>query len=135
MSISPKKLVLPVLLLAAACGDSEQPAPVDASSTVARVAATVRYTGNAQGALVLAAFPSMPPMGPPAGFAQMATPTFPATLSIENLQAGSAYVLALLDVAPASPQMPGPEDRTVWSSQLTLAIGETSTVELTLSDP
>lgn len=135
-----KHFVLPVSLLsivglAAACGDSSEPADVDASATAARVNATVRYTGSAQGALVLAAFPSMPPMGPPAGFAQMATPTFPATLAIDNLQAGSAFVLAMLDVAPASPQSPGPEDRTVWSSQLTLALGETETVELTLSDP
>jgi hypothetical protein len=133
-----KHLLVPasLVMLAAACGDSSDPAPdVDASSTAARVTATVRYTGSAQGALVLAAFPSMPPMGPPAGFAQMATPSFPATLAIDNLQPGSAYVLALLDVAPASPQSPGPEDRTVWSSQLTLALGETATVELTLSDP
>jgi hypothetical protein len=133
-----KHLLLPasLVVLAAACGDSTDPAPdVDASASAARVTATVRYTGSAQGALVLAAFPSMPPMGPPAGFAQMATPSFPATLAIDNLQPGSAYVLALLDVAPASPQSPGPEDRTVWSSQLTLALGETATVELTLSDP
>jgi hypothetical protein len=127
--------VLPSLVLLAACGDADEPSAVDASATQARVAATVRYTGTAQGALVLAAFASMPPMGPPAGFAQHATPTFPATLAIENLAAGPAYVLAVLDVAPASPQQPGPEDRTVWSSQLTLALGETATIELTLGDP
>ena len=108
--------------------------PIDAA-VAARISATVRYTGTAQGALVLAAFRSMPPMGPPAGFAQAATPTFPATLAIEGLAAGPAYVLALLDVAPASPQSPGPEDRVAWSSPLTLVVGETTSVTLELTDP
>ncbi len=143
------------ICLATACGDpdptpavdataSDAPVTIDAApaidapidaSTVARISATVRYTGGAQGSLVVASFPNMPPMGPPAGFAQQASPTFPATVAIENLQAGPAYVLALLDVAPASPQQPGPEDRTVWSSALTLTVGHTATVELTLRDP
>ena len=110
-------------------------APAIDAAVAARIAATVRYTGTAQGALVLAAFRSMPPMGPPAGFAQAAQPAFPATLAIDNLAAGPAYVLALLDVAPASPQSPGPEDRVVWSSPLTLVVGETTSVTLELTDP
>lgn len=108
--------------------------PLDAA-TAARISATVSYAGSAQGALVLAAFRSMPPMGPPAGFAQAAQPAFPATLAIDGLGAGPAYVLALLDVPPASPQQPGPEDRTAWSSALTLTVGATTTVTLTLTDP
>lgn len=108
--------------------------PIDAA-TAARISATVSYAGSAQGALVLAAFRSMPPMGPPAGFAQAAQPAFPATLAIDGLGAGPAYVLALLDVPPASPQQPGPEDRTAWSSVLTLTVGATTTVTLTLTDP
>jgi len=108
--------------------------PVDAA-TAARINATVSYAGSAQGALVLAAFRSMPPMGPPAGFAQAAQPAFPATLAIDGLGAGPAYVLALLDVPPASPQQPGPEDRTAWSPALTLTVGATTTVTLTLTDP
>ncbi len=108
--------------------------PIDAA-TAARISATVSYAGSAQGALVLAAFRSMPPMGPPAGFAQAAQPAFPATLAIDGLGAGPAYVLALLDVPPASPQQPGPEDRTAWSSALTLTVGATTTVTLTLTDP
>lgn len=121
--------------LLAACGGSEESPPAVDASAAARVSATVRYNGTAQGSLVLAAFPSMPPMGPPMGFAQSAAPVFPATLAIEDLSAGPVYVLALLDVAPASPQMPGPEDRTAWSSRLDVARGATASVELTLLDP
>lgn len=114
--------------------DVDAAPPIDAP-TAAIISATVSYTGTAQGALVLAAFRTMPPMGPPAGFAQAAQPTFPATLAIDGLAAGPIYVMALLDVAPASPQQPGPEDRMVWSSEQTLVVGQTVTVALTLTDP
>jgi hypothetical protein len=127
--------VASVLLALAACGDSGDPPPGVDASGAPRVAATVRYSGSAQGTLILAAFPSMPPMGPPAGVAQRATPSFPAAVAIEDLPEGTAYVLAMLDVAPASPQSPGPEDLTAWSSAMTLAAGQTATVELTLTDP
>jgi hypothetical protein len=109
--------------------------PVVDASTSGRVQATVNYTGSAQGSLVLAAFASMPPMGPPMGFAQAATPVFPASLAIENLAPGTVHVLALLVVAPASPTQPGPEDRQVWSGPLTLTAGATTTTTLTLIDP
>jgi hypothetical protein len=112
----------------------DAPPPIDAT-TAARITATVRYAGTAQGSLIVAAFRSMPPMGPPAGFAMAAQPVFPATLSIDNLDAGPAFALAILDVAPASPQQPGPEDRLVWSSALTLVVGQTTTVTLMLVDP
>jgi hypothetical protein len=130
-----KTVCISLFLAIAACGDDGDPSPQVDASSAPRVAATVRYTGSAQGSLVVAAFPSMPPMGPPAGFTQMAAPVFPASVALENLPAGRAYVLAMLDVAPASPQSPGPEDRTVWSSAVTLAVGETATLELTLTDP
>lgn len=120
--------------LDAAAVDAPIDAPIDAATT-ARVQATVSYAGSAQGALILASFASRPPMGPPAGFAQQATPTWPASLALENLQPGTAYVLALLDVPPASPTQPGPEDRVAWSEALTLTIGQTTTVALTLTDP
>lgn len=112
----------------------DAPPPIDAA-TAARLQATVSYTGAAQGSLILAAFPSMPPMGPPIGFAQAAQPAFPATLAIENLEAGTIYVLAVLDVAPASPTQPGPEDRQAWSAALSLTVGATTMTTLTLSDP
>lgn len=143
-------LIVGIMWVFACGGGDDEPAAVDAAaidaiaidaappidaSTAARVQATVSYTGTAQGSLILAAFASMPPMGPPMGFAQSATPAFPATLAIENLAAGTVHVLALLDVAPASPTQPGPEDRQVWSGALTLTTGETTTTALTLTDP
>ncbi len=119
-----------------ACGDSESAgeAAPDAS-TVARIEASVAYAGDAEGTLVLAAFASLPPMGGPMGLAQVAAPAFPQALVLDALAPGEAHVIAILDVAPASPTQPGPEDLTVWSEPLVLVEGETETITLTLVDP
>lgn len=117
------------LVLVTACG-TDDPEPLS-------IEATVRYNGTAQGALVVAAFASIPPMGAPMAFTQNATPTFPAMVTLADtlVPSSTAYVLAMLDIAPASPQQPGPEDRTVWSSPLALTTEGAITIELTLSDP
>ncbi len=139
--MSARILSFGVLLLASACGGTEGEATIDAApvvmdaSTVARVQGTITYAGAAQGGLVLAAFTSFPPMGGPVGFAQQASPSFPATLTIDGLPPGTLYVLALLDVAPASPTEPGPEDRTAWQMNVTATAGEVATFALTLRDP
>jgi len=100
-----------------------------------KIEATVEYRGSAQGTLVVAAFTSIPPMGAPTAVAQQSTPQFPATLTLDTIDVGSTlYVLALLDVAPASPQQPGPEDRTHWSSPIVVAAGAQS-LDLMLTDP
>ncbi len=100
-----------------------------------RIEASVAYSGTAQGTLVIAAFPSKQG-GAPSSFAQSSSPTFPATVVLETVQPGTTlYVLALLDVAPASPQQPGPEDRTTWSEALTVATEGATTVRLDLVDP
>lgn len=117
------------LTLVAGCADDPDPGPP-------RIEATVAYAGTAAGTLVVAAFTSMPPMGPPAAFGQRTAPNFPATVELEGLAAGAtAYVLATLDVAPPSPQQPGPEDRVVWSSALTFPTEGATTVSLTLPAP
>jgi len=101
-----------------------------------RIEASVAYAGTAQGPLVLAAFPSKPPMGRPSSFAQAASPTFPATVVLETVEPGATlYVLAMLDIAPASPQQPGPEDRISWSDALTIAAEGPTPVQLELVDP
>ena len=124
------RLVLGVVsLVAVGCG-TEDPGPL-------RIEATVAYGGAAQGSLVVAAFASIPPAGAPMAFAQEASPAFPTMLTLgETLVPNSTvYVLARLDVAPASPQQPGPEDRTVWSSAVMLASEGATAVNLTLVDP
>ena len=101
-----------------------------------RIEATVAYSGTAQGTLVVAAFPSMPPMGAPTVFAQKSAPAFPATLVLEAVvPSAKLYVLAVLDVSPASPQQPGPEDRTAWSAAVTVAAEGATPIDLTLTDP
>ncbi len=120
------------LVTAAGCStdDTDDPGPL-------RIEATVHYGGAARGALVVAAFTTMPPTGAPMAFTQKPAPTFPMMVTLADTLAPSAtvYVLALLDVAPASPQQPGPEDRTVWSSALSLMSEGAVTVDLTLTDP
>jgi hypothetical protein len=116
------------LLLLVGCAE-EDPGPP-------RIETTVMYGGSAQGSLTVAAFPSMVPMGGPTAVAQKATPTFPATLTLDTVEPGSTlYVVAVLDVAPASPQQPGPEDRSKWSSAVVVGAEGATTVTLMLSDP
>ena len=101
-----------------------------------RIEASVAYAGTAGGTLVLAAFPSKTPMGAPTAYAQKSAPSFPATVVLEAVEPGTTlYVLAMLDVAPVSPQQPGPEDRTVWSDALEVADEGATTVTLALVDP
>ena len=114
--------------VAAGCGTDDAGPP--------RIEAAVAYGGTAEGTLIVAAFPSMPPMGAPTAFVQKATPAFPATLVLDTVQAGTKlYVLAMLDVAPPSPQQPGPEDRTVWSAAVDVASEGATSVSLKLVDP
>jgi hypothetical protein len=116
------------LCLAVGCTD-EDPGPP-------RIEAKVAYSGSAQGSLTVAAFPSMPPMGAPKAFAQKNAPKFPEQLVIEQVQADEKlYVFALLDVSPASPQQPGPEDRTAWSAAITIAAEGATVVDLMITDP
>jgi hypothetical protein len=148
-------LVVLGLAAVAGCGSDEgggddDPAPADATvpdavavdamgapdgAPAARIAATVEYSGIAVGTLILAGFTSFPPQGPPVSFAQDSTPSFPASLELTDLEPQTLYVLALLDVAPASPTQPGPEDLSAWSEALVVEEGETTSVTLTLLDP
>lgn len=118
-----------------ACGGEDAPAEgTPDAAQVTGITATVTYTGTASGALTLAAFTSMPPAGPPVSFAQKTSPTFPLTLSLENMAPGTYYVLALLDVAPASPTQPGPEDRQGWSQAVQVADRQNVPVSIAVMD-
>ena len=123
-----QNVLLLALCLGAGCAEEEAGPP--------RIEATVAYSGTAQGTLVVAAFASIPPMGAPMAFAQQSAPTFPTTLVLEAVEpTQTVYVLALLDVSPASPQQPGPEDRTAWSPAVTVAAEGATTLQLTIADP
>lgn len=134
----------------AACSSSSTPAPtpdaapavVDAAaatvdapvpSALANVDVSVAYAGVKQGSLIVAAFRNFPPAGPPTAFQSVATPVFPATVQLRDLEAGTYYVVAILDVAPASPTNPGPEDLQAVSAPVTLA-GTSQAASLTLVD-
>jgi hypothetical protein len=51
-------------------------------------------------------------MGPPAGLTSFASPTFPQTYAMTQVDPGDYTVFAFLDEGNNNPQMPGPEDPT-----------------------
>jgi hypothetical protein len=119
-------LVLGIAVIGCAADDPGPP----------RIEASVAYSGTAAGTLVVAAFPSIPPQGPPVAFAQKSAAKFPAMLVLEAVEPGATvYVLAMLDVVPASPQQPGPEDRTAWSEAVVVDQQGATVVTLALTDP
>jgi hypothetical protein len=139
-------LLLPPLLLCAAVpfaactnspGTSVSPDAAkvmpDSSTTLANIAVSVGYAGTKHGSVVVAAFRSFPPMGPPSAFQTVDMPTFPAMVTLRDLEAGTYYVVGMLDVAPASPTSPGPEDLQAVSAPLMLSSTPMS-VALTLHD-
>lgn len=128
------------LALAACSSSDEQAGPVDAASTsdaptaLASIDVTVNYTGTRHGGLVVGAFHSVPPMGPPLAFQTAAMAAFPAHVTLRDLEPGTVYIIGVLDVAPASPTMPGMEDLQTASGPVMLTGSDTS-LSLTLADP
>lgn len=106
----------------------------DGPAALADVTVNVAYTGNPNGALVIAAFRSIPPMGPPLAFQQVTAPTFPASVTLRDLEPGTAFVIAVLDRNPASPTRPGVEDLQAASGPLTIDATDQS-VALTITEP
>lgn len=107
-------------------------APDTGTGALADIAVSLDYPGTKQGSVVVAAFRSFPPMGPPSAFQTVAVPMFPAMVRLRDLEAGTYYVVGMLDIAPASPTSPGPEDLQAVSSPVMLP-GATS-VSLNLHD-
>lgn len=118
-----------------ACGNDDGGSDAVDAAPATGIQGTVTYAGTAQGSLMLAAFTSFPPAGAPAGLAQETSPTFPATLVIDDLAPGTVHLLAMLDVDPASPTQPGPEDLTAWQMNVAVTAGGLAPVALTLQDP
>lgn len=63
----------------------------------------IQYTGSETGPLIVAAFTSWPPFGPPSAFEQVPNPSFPARVSFPQLAAGAYTVLAFIDVDNSGP--------------------------------
>lgn len=151
-----KRLVLVLGLAAAGCGsgcgsgDSSTPdaAPaLDAAAADAElgpdaaprllsdIEVTVEYEGNLAGDLVVGAFHANPPMGPPLAFQSVTSPTFPVTTTLRDLDPGTYYVIAVLDLPPASPTAPGPEDIQAASDPMEVDGAEDLELMMTITEP
>ena len=131
-------------LAALGCGGDSDPVREDAGSgsgdagggtPLTDVTVDVTYEGDREGALVVGAFSSDPPTGPPLAFQQTEAPEFPASVHLRGLGPGTYYVTAVLDAEPASPTLPGPEDLTVTSDPLDVEGEPSRVIALTLTDP
>ena len=75
------------------------------------VGVTINYAGLETGDVILAAFPSLPPTGPPAKYLKVPSVTsFPATALLENVTPGTYQLAVYLDLPPLNPAMWGDED-------------------------
>ena len=84
-----------------------------------------------KGDVVVAAFTSLPPAGPPVAFKLIKEAEFPATVLMENLPGGSVQILAFLDMEPFNIMSPGAEDPQVSSMPVEIDGGQsTIAVEL-----
>ena len=138
-------IALIVLGLAAhGCGDDSDPAAADGgtpgadggeASRLSDVIVSVTYEGDLEGALVVGAFTSDPPTSAPLAFQQRSAPEFPESVRLRGLEPGTYYVTAVLDLTPASPTLPGPEDATVTSDPLVVDGEPSHEIALTLTDP
>lgn len=90
-----------------ACGGDGGNGPEVIGGTVT---GTVYYEGDAEGALIVAAFLEWPTLWAPELFVKIASPDYPQDYKLEGLDPGEYYIFAFIDVEPASPTMPGEED-------------------------
>ena len=106
--------------------------PVTSGDAPGDVTVTVNYAGPETGDVVLAAFTSLPPMGPPAKYLLVSgIETFPATAVMEGVPAGTYQLMAYLDLAPLDPAMAGDEDPMAESAPFTVG-SEPVTLDITL---
>jgi hypothetical protein len=117
-------IALILLFLCLGCGSNSTSTPdapkidatpmVDAKvampATTGTIDVNVTYAGAKKGELIAVALKTFPPTTPPNGIGRTAMPVFPQKVTIKDLDPGMYTVLAVIDVLPASPTMPGPED-------------------------
>lgn len=108
----------------------------DTSGSVGTISVKVRYTGARKGPLTIGAFPAPVPASPPVSFDTSKAPTYPYDAELRDMEPGTYWVVALIDVEPlgGSALRPGPEDLQTTSAAVEVKAGEKNTVELTLTD-
>ncbi|MCC6215239.1 MAG: hypothetical protein IT376_10240 [Polyangiaceae bacterium] len=96
---------------------------------------TVAYAGAETGALVVGVYTACPPAGPPVNLnmKRYDTPAFPQAYELTNVDPGSYYIVAVLDVGSNNPTMPGPEDLQACSGQVTVSASAGATADITLT--
>jgi hypothetical protein len=143
-------LVTLTLFVTACSDDSKTPAPSPDLASVAapadmtpastsgngKISGQVRYAGTKTGTLKFALYDQQPgPTTPPKYFMfpTVANPTFPYAYTLDAVAPGSYYVVVILDVPPANPAIPGPEDPVgVSMGEVTVVAGQTATTDVTL---
>ncbi|MCB9596137.1 MAG: hypothetical protein H6719_25670 [Sandaracinaceae bacterium] len=108
-----------------------------AESTRASIQGEVTYSGSADGSLLIGVFPwdeahPSQPMGPPADFVPVDTPTWPQPFELRSIRPGAYFVGAVLDVGRDSPTIPGAEDLAVYGDRLELVAGDDLVIDLAL---
>lgn len=99
---------------------------------------TVNYGGThmvtEKDSLTVFASETYPPMGAPMYVVSQPMPTFPFTGTLKGLKPGSYYVVAMLDIDPPNPEIPGKEDLLINSEPIEIKGGDNQSVTLTLKD-
>lgn len=102
------------------------------------VVVNVKYSGTKKGAaLSVALFTDFPPKGPPAGVTAARAPlTFPTTLRVPNVAAGTYVAVVRLTAEGNDPQAQSalPGDLQAASTPLTLAADKGASADVELAD-
>ena len=87
------------------------------------IEATVTYSGDLGGQLVIGVFPEVPPVSPPVSFKIINEPVFPQTVTLDFVEEGDWYVFAFVDAEPINSQSPSETDPQ-GNSEVVTVVGE-----------
>ncbi len=107
----------------------------DGELILSDVTVNVTYAGEQTGTLSAAAVLNFPPQGPPLAAASDDMPTFPWSGTLNDLENGEYYIVAILDIGSDNPQSPGPEDLVSFTPMPITIDGADVVVDLELVDP
>lgn len=99
------------------------------------IEATINYSGELTGQLIVGVFNEIPPVTPPVSFKIINEPTFPQVITLDFIEEGDWYVFAFLDAEPINSQSPSDTDPQ-GASELVSVLGEMlHSVSVDLVDP